>query len=120
MANILNRQHYHKGDRIFAPATVRPRRFLSRPDRWISSSGRVTLKRSSVRSAPVRSLARWRCLTTRLDQRPRLLGESTTCVLITRTDFQKRVDKSDAFIRALLMLMTKRLRETTSAQGKAD
>ena len=72
MANILNRQHYHKGDWIFRTGDGATSAFLIQAGSVDIIIGRVTLKRSSARSAPVRSLARWRCLTTRPDQRPRL------------------------------------------------
>lgn len=38
-----------------------------------------------------------------------------TCVLISKTDFNQRVDQADSFTRSMLMLLTKRLRNTLPA-----
>ena len=37
-----------------------------------------------------------------------------TCIVITPIDFQRRLEKSDAFVRAMVRLLTKRLRKMTS------
>ena len=38
-----------------------------------------------------------------------------TCVLISKTDFDQRIDRADPFTRSMLMLLTKRLRNTLPA-----
>lgn len=120
MAAILNRQHYHKGDRIFRTGDGATSAFLIQ-----AGSVDITIGQGDDETV-VSTLGPGEIFgeMALLDEAPRsaaaVARESTTCVLITRTDFQKRVDKSDAFIRALLSLLTKRLRDTTSAQSKAD
>ena len=37
----------------------------------------------------------------------------TTCIVITPTDFTRRLEKSDPFVRAMVRLLTKRLRKMT-------
>lgn len=36
----------------------------------------------------------------------------TTCIVITPTDFQHRLEKSDPFVRAMLKVLTRRLRKS--------
>ena len=38
----------------------------------------------------------------------------TTCIVITPTDFQHRLEKSDPFVRAMLKVLTRRLRKSTN------
>ena len=38
--------------------------------------------------------------------------EPATCVLITRQEFERRLDKSDPFVRSMLKLLSQRLRTT--------
>ncbi|MDA0261004.1 MAG: cyclic nucleotide-binding domain-containing protein [Proteobacteria bacterium] len=118
MANILNRQHYHKGDRIFRTGDCATSAFLIQAgsvDIVVGQGSNETVVGTLGPGEIFGEMAL-------LDDAPRsaaaMARESTTCVLITRTDFQKRVDKSDPFIRALLKLLTKRLRTTTNAQNK--
>ena len=39
----------------------------------------------------------------------------TTCIVITPTDFMRRLEKSDPFVRAMVRLLTKRLRKMSSS-----
>ena len=52
-----------------------------------------------------------------VDEQPRsawaVAKQATTCVLITKEEFQKRLAKVDPLTRSMLMLLTKRLRKTT-------
>ena len=52
-----------------------------------------------------------------VDEQPRsawaVAKQPTTCVLITKAEFQKRLAKVDPLTRSMLMLLTKRLRKTT-------
>lgn len=120
MATILHRQHYHKGDFIFRTGDGANAAFLIQAGsiNIIVSQGATEQVISTLVAGEIFGEMAL------LDDAPRsataIAKESTTCVLITRSDFQKRVDKSDPFIRALLMLFSKRLRATTSAQAKAD
>lgn len=51
-----------------------------------------------------------------IDEGPRSASarvkEPATCILITRQEFEKRLSKSDAFVRAMLNLLVQRLRST--------
>ncbi len=38
----------------------------------------------------------------------------TTCIVITPTDFMRRLEKSDPFVRAMVRLLTKRLRKMSA------
>ena len=53
-----------------------------------------------------------------VDSQPRsataVAQQATTCIVITPIDFQRRLEKSDAFVRAMVRLLTKRLRKMTS------
>ena len=118
-ANILNRQHYHKGDRIFRTGDGATSAYLIQAgsvDIIIGQGDNEMVVGTLVAGEIFGEMAL-------LDDAPRsaaaVARESTTCVLITRTDFQKRVDKADPFIRAMLLLLTKRLRDTTSAKADA-
>lgn len=52
-----------------------------------------------------------------VDSQPRsataVSAGTTTCIVITPTDFVRRLEKSDAFVRAMVRLLTKRLRKMT-------
>lgn len=41
--------------------------------------------------------------------------EPATCVLITRQEFERRLEKSDPFVRSMLKLLAQRLRTTNEA-----
>ncbi len=120
MARILHRQHYHKGDCIFRAGDGANAAFL------IQAGSIDIIVHQGEAEQVVSTLVAGEIFgeMALLDDAPRsaaaIAKESTTCVLITRSDFQKRVDKSDPFIRALLMLFSKRLRASTNAQTKAE
>ena len=40
----------------------------------------------------------------------------TTCVLVSKEEFQKRIDKADPLTRAILKMLVDRLRKATSSQ----
>jgi len=120
MSTILHRQHYQKGDCIFRTGDGANAAFLIQAgsiDIIIGQGDTKQVVSTLVAGEIFGEMAL-------LEDAPRsaaaIAKESTTCVLITRSDFQKRVDKSDPFIRALLMLFSKRLRATTSAQTKTE
>lgn len=50
-----------------------------------------------------------------VDSQPRsataVASGHTTCIVITPTDFIRRLEKSDPFVRAMVRLLTKRLRK---------
>ena len=50
-----------------------------------------------------------------VDEQPRsaraIAKQATTCVLITKAEFERRLTKVDPFTRSMLMLLTKRLRQ---------
>lgn len=52
-----------------------------------------------------------------VDSQPRsataVAQQPTTCIIISPIDFQRRLEKSDAFVRAMVRLLTRRLRKTT-------
>ena len=54
-----------------------------------------------------------------VDQQPRsataVAKEPTTCIVITPQDFQRRLEKSDAFVRSMVRVLTQRLRKMTSS-----
>ena len=98
MANILTRQHYHKGDRIFRTGDGATSAFLIQAGSVdiIIGQGDAETVVSTIGAGEIFGEMAL------LDDAPRSAAavacESTD--LRTRTDFQKRVDKSDAFIRA--------------------
>lgn len=51
-----------------------------------------------------------------IDESPRSatarVKEPATCVLITRQEFERRLEKSDPFVRSMLKLLSQRLRTT--------
>ncbi len=53
-----------------------------------------------------------------VDSQPRsataIAQQPTTCIVITPIDFQRRLEKSDAFVRAMVRLLTRRLRKMTA------
>ncbi len=52
-----------------------------------------------------------------VDSQPRsatAVVQLTTCIIISPLDFQRRLEKSDAFVRAMVRLLTRRLRKTTA------
>ena len=42
--------------------------------------------------------------------------EAATCVLITRQEFERRLEKSDPFVRSMLKLLSQRLRTTNESE----
>ena len=119
-SNILNRQHYHKGDRIFRSGDAATGAFLIQAgsvDIVIGKGDSETVVSTLAAGEIFGEMAM-------IDNAPRSAAacarEPTTCVLINRTDFQKRVDKSDKLIREMLMTLTKRLRVATSAESSAN
>jgi CRP/FNR family cyclic AMP-dependent transcriptional regulator len=53
-----------------------------------------------------------------VDSQPRsataVAAQPTTCIVISPIDFQRRLEKSDAFVRSMVRLLTKRLRKMTT------
>ena len=41
--------------------------------------------------------------------------QATNCVVITRTDFARRLEKSDPFVRSMVKVLVRRLRKSTAA-----
>ena len=54
-----------------------------------------------------------------IDAQPRaataLATQSCNCVVITPSEFQQRLDKSDPLVKAMLKVLTKRLRKSSAA-----
>ena len=52
-----------------------------------------------------------------VDAQPRsataVAREATTCIVITPADFERRLERSDAFVRAMVKILTQRLRRMT-------
>ena len=54
-----------------------------------------------------------------IDESPRSAGvravEPANCILITRQEFERRLEKSDPFVRSMLKLLSQRLRATNES-----
>ena len=54
-----------------------------------------------------------------VDAQPRsataVAKQATNCVVITRTDFERRLEKSDPFVRSMIKMLVRRLRKSTAA-----
>ena len=54
-----------------------------------------------------------------VDARPRsataVANQATNCIVITRTDFEHRLEKSDPFVRSMVKVLVRRLRKSTGA-----
>ena len=44
---------------------------------------------------------------------------ATTCVLVSKEEFKKRIEKADPLTRAILKMLVDRLRKATAPQGSA-
>lgn len=114
-ADILQRQSFRVGGVIFSAGE--PPRFA-----YLIQSGRVDVvidqgeTKKVVGTLEAGDMLGEMAL---VDKQPRsasaVAKDATTCIVITPQDFKRRLDKSDAFVRAMIKVLTQRLRKMTSA-----
>lgn len=111
--DILQRQSFRVGEVIFS--TGEPPRCA-----YLIQSGRVDIvieqgeTKKTVSTLEAGDMLGEMAL---IDKQPRsasaVAREPATCIVITPQDFQRRLEKSDAFVRAIVKVLTQRLRKMT-------
>ena len=116
---ILNRQHFYKGNGVFSAGDVAICAYLIQ-------SGHVDIVVGTGDDAvvidtlgPGEIFGEMALLDDGVRSASALARDGVTCIVITRTEFQKHLEGADPLTRAMLKLMTKRLRKVTRLVQRA-
>jgi CRP-like cAMP-binding protein len=116
---ILNRQQFHKGKPVFSAGDAATCAYLIQ-------SGHIDIVVGKGDDAvvidtlgPGEIFGEMALLDDGVRSAGAFARDSVTCIVITRSEFQKHLEAADPLTRAMLKLMTKRLRKVTRLAQRA-
>ena len=116
---ILNRQHFYNGNSVFSAGDAAICAYLIQ-------SGHIDIVVGAGDDAvvidtlgPGEIFGEMALLDDGVRSASALARDAATCIVITRTEFQKHLEAADPLTRAMLKLMTKRLRKVTRLVQRA-
>lgn len=109
---ILQRQSFRVGEVIFSAGEPPQFAYLIQSGRvqiFVEQEGEKKLL-STLEAGDI--LGEMGLVDTELRSASAVAEDPTTCIVITPKDFERRLKNSDSFVRAMVKVLTKRLRKT--------